>query len=430
MLDIRYIVKNVDEVKENVKNRYVKVDIDELISLYKEKNTLQQEIDDLRRARNEITSRIKSASNETRPALIEESKKIKQALGEKEPVLADLASRFSAEHSKVPNRTHPVSPLGKDDSENLEIRRFKEPTRFSFKPKDHIQIGKDLDLIDFESANKVSGSKFYYLKNEAVLLEFALIRHAMEILLKEGFTLITTPDLARDTILEGIGFNPRGKETQVYSVENSDLCLIGTAEITLGGMHANSIIEADKLPIKLAGVSHCFRTEAGSYGQFSKGLYRVHQFTKVEMFAYTLPEKSEEMHDHICDIEETFFKSLDIPFRTVDICTGDLGGPAYRKYDLEAWMPGRPAEEKGKFGNWGEITSTSNCTDYQSRRLGIKYKPKGGGKAEFLHMLNGTAVAVSRALIAILENNQQEDGSVMVPEVLIPYMGVEVIKRK
>ncbi len=430
MLDVKYILKNVDEVKENVKNRYVKVDIDGLVSLYKEKNALQQEIDDLRRERNEISSRIKSASNETRPALIEESKKIKQTLGEKEPALADVTSRFSAEHSKVPNRTHPVSPLGKDDSENLEIRRFKEPTQFSFEPKDHIRIGKDLDLIDFESANKVSGSKFYYLKNEAVLLEFALIRHAMDMLLKEGFTLITTPDLARDEILEGIGFNPRGKETQVYSVENSDLCLIGTAEITLGGMYADSIIEADKLPIKLAGVSHCFRTEAGSYGQFSKGLYRVHQFTKVEMFAYTLPEKSEEMHDHIRDIEEKFFTSLDIPFRTVDICTGDLGGPAYRKYDLEAWMPGRPAEEKGAFGNWGEITSTSNCTDYQSRRLGIKYKTKAGGKARFLHMLNGTAVAISRALIAILENNQQEDGSVKVPEVLIPYMGMEIIKGK
>jgi seryl-tRNA synthetase len=323
--------------------------------------------------------------------------------------------------------THPSSPIGKDDTENKEIRRYKSPTEFSFKPKDHIQLGKDLDLIDFETANKVSGSKFYFLRNEAVLLEFALIQHAIAMLLDEGFTLISTPDLARDRILEGTGYNPRGAETQIYSIKNSDLCLIGTAEITLGGYYADSIIEEDQLPIKLAGISHCFRTEAGSYGQFSKGLYRVHQFTKVEMFAYTRPDQSEQMHEHMVDLEERFFKSLEIPFRTVDICTGDLGGPAYRKYDLEAWMPGRPAKERGKSGDWGEITSTSNCTDYQARRLNIKYRPKEGGKTEYVHMLNGTAVAISRALIAILENYQQEDGSVMVPEILRPWVGKGII---
>ncbi|MFC1532505.1 serine--tRNA ligase [Thermodesulfobacteriota bacterium] len=430
MLDIKYIVNNAKEVQKNCEQRLVKCDIEGLISMYREKNSLQNEVDGLRQARNEISSKIKSASNETRPQLIEDSKSIKVQLTEKEKVLSELTAKYSDEHGKIPNITHPDSPIGKDDTENLELRRYKPPSRFSFTPKDHIQLGKDLDLIDFESANKVSGSKFYYLKNEAVLLEFALVQHALNVLLEEGFTLISTPDLARDRILEGIGFNPRGKETNVYSIADSDLCLIGTAEITLGGMYADSILKERDLPVKLAGVSHCFRTEAGSYGQFSKGLYRVHQFTKVEMFAFTSPKKSEETHDYFLDIEERLFRSLDIPFRTVDICTGDLGGPAYRKYDLEAWMPGRPGEQKGETGNWGEITSTSNCTDYQARRLNIKYRPEDGGKTEFVHMLNGTAIAVSRALIAILENYQQEDGSVAVPEVLQSLVGKKIIKAR
>ena len=429
MIDIKYIIHNEEAVKQNVIHRHARCNIDELVSLYAEKNKLQYEIDQLRSRRNQLSGKINSASNDIRLDLIEESKQIKEALLMVEPKLAEITHRFTEEHGKVPNMTHPASPIGKDDSENLEIRRYCEPTQFSFKPKDHIQLGKDLDIIDFESANKVSGSKFYYLKNEAVLLEFALIKHAMDLLIKEGFTLIETPDLARNRILEGIGYNPRGEETQVYSIENTDLSLIGTAEITLGGIYADTIIDKDQLPVKLAGISHCFRTEAGAYGQFSKGLYRVHQFTKVEMFAYTLPDQSEQMHDYMVEMEERFFKSLNIPFRIVDICTGDMGGPAYRKYDLEAWMPGRPSDKEGEHGNWGEVTSTSNCTDYQSRRLNIKYRPTAGGKTEYIHMLNGTAVAIPRALIAILENYQQKDGSVVIPEVLRTYMGKDRINR-
>jgi len=429
MLDIKYIINNQGTVKQNAANRHIDCDVDGLTTLYAERNKLQQEVEELRRSRNQLSSNIKSASKEDRPQLIEESKRIKADLADREPLLKGVADRFAREHGKVPNITHPDSPIGRDDSENVELRRFGKPASFPFTPRDHVEIGRDLDVIDFESANRVSGSKFYYLKNEAVLLEFALIKHAMEMLLGEGFTLIATPDLARDSILEGIGFNPRGEETQVYAIADSDLCLIGTAEITLGGMYAGTIFDPDQLPVKLAGVSHCFRTEAGSYGRFSKGLYRVHQFTKVEMFAYTLPEHSEEMHEEMRGLEERFFSSLEIPFRTVDICTGDLGGPAYRKYDLEAWMPGRTSENDDGYGNWGEITSTSNCTDYQSRRLNIRYRPKDGGRSQFVHMLNGTAVAVSRALIAILENNQREDGSVVIPEVLREYVGRDVIRR-
>jgi seryl-tRNA synthetase len=249
-----------------------------------------------------------------------------------------------------------------------------------------------------------------------------LVRYALDIVRSKGFTPIITPDIAREEVLEGIGFNPRGEESNIYALEGTGTCLIGTAEITLGGIHADSIIDSESLPIKMAGHSHCFRREAGAAGQYSKGLYRVHQFTKVEMFVYCRPEDSEKYHQEILGIEEDIFQGLEIPFRVVDTCTGDLGAPAYRKYDLEAWMPGR-----GETGEWGEVTSASNCTDYQARRLGVRYKEDG--KTKYLHMLNGTAVAVSRAIIAIMENFQQEDGSIRIPDKLIPYTGFSQIKK-
>jgi seryl-tRNA synthetase len=250
----------------------------------------------------------------------------------------------------------------------------------------------------------------------------------MDILEKHGFTLTITPDIARTEIVEGIGFNPRGAESNIYNLEGEDACLVGTAEITLGGYYSKDTLPADRLPIKMAGLSHCFRREAGAAGQFSKGLYRVHQFTKVEMFVYTLPEESDAMLEELRGIEEEIFEGLGIPFRVVDTATGDLGGPAYRKYDLEAWMAGR-----GDSGGWGEITSTSNCTDYQARRLGVRFveeQREGGKRREFVHMLNGTAIAVSRAIIAILENFQQADGSVRMPKALVPYCGFEVIEKE
>jgi seryl-tRNA synthetase len=275
----------------------------------------------------------------------------------------------------------------------------------------------------------VAGQKFYYLKHEAVLLDLALQHFALGVAARHGFILHTTPDLARDEILRGLGFQPRGESTQVYSVADSDLCLVGTAEITLGGMLADAILDEERLPLLLAGLSHCFRTEAGSAGQESRGLYRVHQFTKVELFAFTTPDQSEVMHARLLAIEEEIFQALKIPYRVLDIASGDLGGPAYRKFDLEAWMPGR--------GAFGEITSTSNCTDYQARRLKIRYRPTprpsgpaggdGKPKPRHVHMLNGTAVATSRALVAILENYQQKDGSVRVPDVLQPLVGTSVI---
>ena len=285
-----------------------------------------------------------------------------------------------------------------------------------------------MDLIDFERGTKVSGAKFYYLKNEAVFLEQSLIMYALNILRKHGFTTFITPDIAREEILKGIGFNPRGNESNVYAIEDEGTCLVATAEITLGGYHSGEILDKSKLPLMYCGLSHCFRREAGAAGQFSKGLYRVHQFDKVEMFVYCLPEQSDSLHEKLRLIEEEIFSGLGLPFRVVDTCTGDLGAPAYRKWDLEAWMPGR-ADENHPDGDYGEVTSTSNCTDYQARRLNVKYHDDDG-KNKYVHMLNGTAVAVGRAMLSILENYQNEDGSVTIPEVLVPYCGFDKIGPK
>ena len=429
MLDLRYIRENRDAVKENVAARHVEADVDKVVELYDRRNETIQRIEELRKRRNENAAAMKQKpSPEEREKLINEGKELKQQLPALEDELETIEKELYAEASRIPNMSHPAAPHGADEEANKEIARHGKPTKFDFEPKDHVQLGQELDIIDFEAGTKVSGTKFYYLKNRGALLELALVRYAMDILEKHGFTLTITPDIARTEIVEGIGFNPRGAESNIYTLEGEDACLVGTAEITLGGYHAKDTLPADRLPIKMAGLSHCFRREAGAAGQFSKGLYRVHQFTKVEMFVYTLPEESDAMLEELRGIEEEIFQGLGIPFRVVDTATGDLGGPAYRKYDLEAWMAGR-----GDSGGWGEITSTSNCTDYQARRLGVRFveeKREGGKRREFVHMLNGAAIAVSRAIIAILENFQQADGSVRMPKALVPYCGFEVIEKK
>ena len=295
---------------------------------------------------------------------------------------------------------------------------------FPFKAKDHVQLGEELDILDFDKGAKVSGQKFYYIKNKAVILQMALERYAMDIVMKHGFTPFITPDVAKEEILNGIGFNPRGAESNIYTIEGTDTCLVGTAEITLGGYYKDTILNKEDLPIKMTGLSHCFRREAGGAGQYSKGLYRVHQFSKLEMFIYCLPEESESYHKEILAIEEEIFQGLGLPYRIVDTATGDLGAPAYRKFDIEAWMPGR-----GDEGEYGEVTSTSNCTDYQARSLNIRYRDDDG-KIKFVHMLNGTAVALSRAMVAVIENYQNEDGSITIPEALKVYTGFDKIEKK
>jgi seryl-tRNA synthetase len=422
MLDPRALAERRDEIVEACRRRGARVDVDAAVAAYERVAAEQTALNELNRQRNEHQQAGKQKlSPAEREAHTAEGRRLKDAVAAQEEQLARARAALDERLAAIPNFVHPQAPVG-GEADARELRRVGEPPRFDFAPLDHLELGTRLELFDFEAGARVAGQKFYYLKNEAVLLELALQRLALDVLLEEGFTPFATPDVARRSIVDAMAFSPRGPETQIYSVEGTDLDLIGTAEITLGGLYQDAILEEDELPLKLAGVSHCYRTEAGSAGRESKGLYRVHQFTKVEMFAFTRPEDSEAMHNELVRIEERIWQKLEVPYRVIDIATGDLGAPAWRKFDIEAWLPGR-----GEKGDYGEVTSASNCTDFQARRLKTRFKRKGGKKTELVHTLNGTAVAVSRALIALLENHQRADGSVRIPAALQPYMGREAI---
>ncbi|MCI7439843.1 MAG: serine--tRNA ligase [Spirochaetia bacterium] len=432
MLDYRFIKENLEAVKKNIIDRNMdpsKADADLVVKLFDERTALTTALQDLQQKRNANAASMKQKLDpETRQKYIDEGKSLKEQIAKVESQLKETEEKLDEAGRQIPNMAHPETPIGKLDTENLEVKKVGTPRKFGFKAKNHVEIMEALDLIDFERATKVSGPKFYYLKNEAVFLEQALIMYAMNILRKHGFTTFITPDVAKEEVLKGIGFNPRGNESNVYAIEEEGTCLVATAEITLGGYHSGEILDKAKLPLMYCGLSHCFRREAGAAGQFSKGLYRVHQFDKVEMFVYSTPEQSDELHEKLRQIEEEIFTGLGIPFHVVDTCTGDLGAPAYRKWDLEAWMPGR-ADEAHPEGDYGEVTSTSNCTDFQARRLNVKYRDDDG-KNKYVHMLNGTAIAVGRAMLALIENYQNEDGSVTIPEVLVPLCGFDKIGPK
>lgn len=422
MIDIKELKTRYDEIRKNIADRYMNVDLDAILSLQDERYAVLQEVETLRAKRNENAAKMKGKIEQSlRAELIEEGKRIKSELQEKEERLSALDEAFMEKARTIPNYASPKAPVGKEDKDSLAIKFVGKPRKFNFKAKDHVELGESLDILDFDSGAKVAGQKFYYIKNKGVILQMALERYAMDIVLKHGFTPFITPDIAKEEILNGIGFNPRGEESNIYTIEGTGTCLVGTAEITLGGYYSNMILDKKDLPIKMTGLSHCFRREAGGAGQYSKGLYRVHQFSKLEMFIYCLPEESEKYHEEILAIEEEIFSGLGLPYRIVDTATGDLGAPAYRKFDIEAWMPGR-----GEEGEYGEVTSTSNCTDYQARSLNIRFRDDDG-KIKFVHMLNGTAVALSRAIVAILENYQNEDGSVSIPASLVPYCGFDRI---
>jgi len=409
MIDIKFIRENIELIKQNCINRRVKVDLDKLLETDEKRRNLLKSVEELRATRNQ---KSKGKPTEEEIANMREvGEKIKRIENELEIIDVEYKNYLMA----VPNLTHPDSPIGGEEDYKIVYQTAKD-FKLDFPAKDHEELLLQNDLIDFERGAKVSGAKFYFTKNNLVRLNLALLNYGIDIATKHGFTLMETPDLAKNEILTGIGFNPRGNETQVYSVENTDLSLIGTAEITMGGYHANEVLDLSSGPKKYIAISHCFRTEAGAYGRTNKGLYRVHQFTKLEMFVYCKPEDSESSHQEILAIEKEIIDGLELNYRVIDIPSGDLGGPAYRKYDLEAWMTMNDG--------FGEITSCSNCTDYQSRRLNIKYR-KENGDTELVHTLNGTAVVLSRFPIAIVEQYQQADGSILIPKVLQPYCGLE-----
>jgi len=416
MLDLKFILQNHKLMDENCKKRNLRVNLDLVKELAEKRSLVLQLTEKLRAEINQISKQIGEKGKNKE--LILKAQKLKEELRIEEEDNKGINEKLKKELYKMPNLIHPETPIGKIDKDNKEIEKIGEIHNFKFKPKDHVEIGENLDIIDFKAGAKTTGSKFYFLKNEGLLLNIALNQYALEILKEEGFDILLTPDLAKIELIEKLGYTPRGPETQIYKIENNNIGLIGTAEITLGGYLSDKILSPKELPIKLAGLSHCFRTEAGAYGKVSKGLYRVHQFDKTEMFIFCLPEQSDKMLKYLVNIEKKLFRGLEIPLRVVDCCSGDLGAPAYRKFDIEAWMPG---EKK-----WGEITSASNCTDFQSRRLNIRFKDKYN-KLNFVHTLNATAIATSRAIISILENFQQEDGSVLVPKPLQKWMGTKKI---
>lgn len=425
MLDIRFILENVELVRQNIQDRNANADVDKTVALYRQLKQKRQSLEEAQYRSNQISEQFKGADEATRTQLKTEAAGLRQTMTTLKGEIAFVEREYTEEILKIPNLVAPDVPSGKDEYGNVPIKHVGEPTKFDFKPLDHVELGKKLDILDFEAAAKVAGSKFYFLKNEAVLLELGLIRFALDLAIKHGFTIVTTPEIARDEIIIASGFSPRGPESQIYSLTEGSLSLIGTSEITIGGYLAKTVIPEEHLPIKISGVSHCFRTEAGSSGRESKGLYRVHQFSKVELYQFVHPAKSATAHEEMLAIAEEFYQALKLPYRVLFMCKGDLGNPAYRKYDIEAWMP-----FIGEGGGYGEVTSASNCTDFQARRLNTKFRNNFSGKAEFVHTLNGTIVAVTRTILAILENNQQADGTVLIPEALHPYVGMQSIKPK
>lgn len=410
MLDIKFIRERRELVEKGAADKKSPIDIEKILTVDEEYRSLLQEVQDLRTERNKVAKERN----------IERGKEIKYLLDEKEGRLKTLEEDLCILLRAIPNLPKPDVKVGKDDSENDVIRTFKEPTTFSFKAKDHLEIGEALDMIDVERAAKVSGARFTYLKNEAVYLEMALVRFAIDTLTKEGFIPVLTPNLITRDSMKGLGYMENGGEEDMYALKNDDMFLVGTAEHALVPMHKDEILLEKDLPLRYVGFGSAFRREAGSYGKDTRGILRVHEFHKIEMVSFVAAGEDDQEHEFLLGIEEKFFQALDIPYQVSKMCTGDLGFPAARKYDIEAWMPGQE--------QYREVTSVSTVTDFQSRRLNIKYRTREG--TEYVHILNGTAFAIGRTLIAILENYQQEDGSVVVPDILQKYTGFDKILPK
>ena len=408
MLDVKFIRENLELVKKSAKEKGYKIKIEEVLELDDKRKKELTRVEELRRQRNEIAAKMKGGKPE--PALIEEGKKVKEEISRLEVDLEKVESELKEKLKSVPNIIFDDVPLG-DESCSVEIKNWGDKKASGV---DHLDYAVGRDWVDFERGAKVAGAKFYYLKNGLALLENALIQFGLNKVLEKGFNFITVPDLVSSKVLEGTGFNPRSSDqSDEYFIEGEDLALIATAEIALTGYHMNEIINEKDLPLKYAGLSACFRKEAGAAGKHTRGLFRVHQFNKLEMYIFCLPEKSKEMHEEILSIEEEIWQELGIPYRVINIAAGDLGAPAAKKYDVEYWSPVDQT--------YRELTSCSNCTDFQARNLNIRVR-REDGSVEVLHTLNGTAVSLARTLVAVIENYATSDGKLKVPEVLRPYL--------
>jgi len=436
MLDINFIKENPKIVKRGCQDKGVKVDIDLLLQVDKRRRDSLRALEDMRAQKNKASQKIAELKNDQeKKKIILEMRELDKNSDRLTRGLSELEKEFNDLLFQVPNLPQDDVPVGKDERDNDVLKEWGEKTKFAehslislprstrafdFKPKDYLVLSEKLDLIDIKRAANVSGTRFGYFKREAALLEFALINFAFDTLTKEGFTPIIPPVMLKSEMARGMGYLEQADKEEAYFLPKDDLYLIGTAEQSIGVMYTNETFEEKDLPKRYAGFSTCFRREAGSYGKDTKGIFRVHQFDKVEMFSFSRPEDSKKEHQFLLEIEENLMKLLKIPYRVVQICTGDLGRPAAAKYDIEAWLP---SEDR-----YRETHSTSNCTDFQARRLNIRYKKKGSD-LDFVHTLNGTAFAIGRMLIAIVENYQEKDGSILVPEVLQKYLNFKVIRR-
>ncbi len=410
MLDIRYIRENADRVQESAKNKgYNDVSIARLLDTDEQRRQLQQQVDELRTRRNEIAGQMKGGK--PAPELIEQGRALKEELAKLESDLRDVEADFQAQMDAVPNVTLEDVPLGGEE-DSVEVKAWGDKRQSA---EDHLEFATQRGWLDFERGAKVAGTKFYYIKGDLMLLENAIYQYALNLLISKGFTPMTVPHMVSGRVARGSGFAPKSdKESNEYFIDGEDVMLIGTAEAPLTGFHADEIIDEKNLPLLYAGYSPCYRKEAGAAGKFSRGLFRVHQFNKLEMYIFCTPEQSVQMHEKILSIEEEIWQNLGVPYHVVNIAAGDLGAPAAKKYDIEYWSP--------VDNQYRELTSCSNCTDFQARNLNIRVR-RSDGSLQVLHTLNGTAVSLARSLVAIIENYQTDDGKLRVPEVLRPYLG-------
>ena len=414
MLDIRFIRENAERVQKDALNKgYKNADVQAVISLDDERKALTAQIDELRTRRNQIAASMKNSGGKPSDEQIAEGKKIKEELAELEKTYRELDEKLTAALKGIPNILQPDVPIGEEGEDDL-VKTWGEELFESRKgAEDHLDFANKKGWVDFERGSKVAGTKFYFLKGDLALLENAIYQFALNKLIAKGFNFMTVPHMVNSEVATGTGFAPRSSEqSDEYFIEGEDLSLIATAEMSLTGFHAGEILNEKDLPIFYAGYSPCYRNEAGTYGKHTRGLFRVHQFNKLEMYAYTLPEQSAETHEKILAIEEEIYQELGIPYRVINIASGDLGAPASKKYDIEYWSP--------VDGSYREITSCSNCTDYQARNLNIRVR-RENGELQVVHTLNGTAVSLARCLVAAIENFQDGEDLVL-PKVLRPYM--------